>query len=133
MLRVGIAFKALWKDIKGANLPASAVFFQKFHHIKDMFLEDRQVCSMVLITVCYIVLYGIGTLTGMFCGYSFSEALFESTSAAANVGFSCGITDVSMPTILKVVYIVQMWVGRLEFMSVFVLIGLVVATIKGRR
>jgi hypothetical protein len=30
-------------------------------------------------------------------------------------------------------YIFQMWAGRLEFMSVFTLLGFVVAAIKGRR
>ncbi|MDP2911222.1 MAG: potassium transporter TrkG, partial [Candidatus Omnitrophota bacterium] len=60
------------------------------------------------------------------------NSLFESTSAAANVGLSCGITDTSMPAVLKLTYIFQMWAGRLEFMSIFVLIGFFLAEIKGR-
>jgi trk system potassium uptake protein TrkH len=68
----------------------------------------------------------------MFYGYPFLESLFESTSAAANVGLSCGITAVSMPAALKITYIFQMWAGRLEFMSVFTLIGFFVALIKGK-
>jgi trk system potassium uptake protein TrkH len=59
-------------------------------------------------------------------------SLFESTSAAANVGLSCGITDVNMPAALKLTYIFEMWAGRLEFMSVFTLIGFLVAAIKGK-
>jgi trk system potassium uptake protein TrkH len=68
----------------------------------------------------------------MFYGYSFLDSLFESTSAAANVGLSCGITTPSMPEGLKLTYIVQMWAGRLEFMSVFTLIGFFIAAIKGK-
>ena len=71
-------------------------------------------------------------LIGMFYGYPFLESLFESTSAAANVGLSCGITAPSMPAALKMTYIFQMWAGRLEFMSVFTLIGFFVAAIKGK-
>jgi Trk-type K+ transport system membrane component len=37
-----------------------------------------------------------------------------------------------MPAALKVTYIIQMWAGRLEFMSVFTLIGFFVAVVRGR-
>jgi len=49
------------------------------------------------------------------------------------VGLSCGITAVSMPVGLKLTYILQMWAGRLEFMSIFTLLGFLFAVIKGRR
>ncbi|MCU0651387.1 MAG: TrkH family potassium uptake protein [Candidatus Omnitrophica bacterium] len=132
MLRLGITLKALIEDIKRIILPEKAIVLQKFHHIKTIFLEDKQARSALLITLCYLVLYGFGALVGMFFGYPFVESLFESTSAAANVGLSCGITAVAMPAALKLTYIFQMWAGRLEFMSVFVLAGFVVAAIKGK-
>jgi len=132
MLRLGIIAEALKQDVKRIILPERAVVEQKLHHLKEIFLEDKQVRAALLITVSYLVLYGIGTLIGMFYGYSFLESLFESTSAAANVGLSCGITAPGMAAGLKLTYIVQMWAGRLEFMSVFTLVGFFVAVIKGK-
>jgi len=132
MIRIGIVFKALLEDIKKILLPERAVIVQKFHHIKEIFLEDRLVRPALMITLAYIVLYAAGALAGMFCGYPFFPALFEATSAAANVGLSCGITDAEMPSALKVVYMFQMWVGRLEFMSVLTLAGFLYAIFKGR-
>jgi len=132
MLRVGIIYKALRQDVKRAMLPPSAIVVQKFHHIKTMFLEDTQVRAVLIVTLGYFFLYGLGTLVGVGLGYPFLNALFESTSAAGNVGLSCGITDASMPAILKVTYIIEMWAGRLELMSVFALIGFFVAYVKGR-
>lgn len=132
MLRLGIIFKALRQDIKFLVSAGHAIVVQKIHHVKDIFLEDKQARSVLLITASYVVLYILGALIGMCCGYSALEALFESTSAAANVGFSCGITDTGMPAILKITYIVQMWAGRLEFMSLFALFGFFVALIKGK-
>lgn len=133
MLRIGIIYKALREDMKRLLLPRSAILSQKFHHIKDAFLSDRQVRPVVLITISYLCLYLFGTIIGMACGYPLLDSLFESTSAAGNVGLSCGITDVNMPVALKIVYIIQMWMGRLEFMSVFALIGFFVAAIKGKK
>jgi len=132
MLRLGIIAKALKQDLRRIILPERAIVEQRLHHLKEIFLEDKQVRAALLITVSYLALYGIGALVGMLYGYPFLESLFESTSAAANVGLSCGITTPSMPAGLKLTYIVQMWSGRLEFMSVFTLIGFFIAAIKGR-
>ena len=132
MLRIGIIFKALKEDLKRIILPERAIVVQKFHHIKEVFVEDKQARAALLITLAYLVLYGIGAIAGMWCGYPFLDSLFESTSAAANVGLSCGITEVNMPAVLKLTYIFQMWAGRLEFMSVFALIGFFIAAIKGK-
>jgi trk system potassium uptake protein len=132
MLRVGIIFKALREDLKRIILPERAMVIQRFHHIKGLFLEDKVARSALLITLLYIGLYGMGAIVGVLFGYPFLDALFESTSAAANVGLSCGITNTNMPAILKLTYIIQMWAGRLEFMSIFTLIGFMWAAIKGK-
>ncbi len=133
MLRLGIIFKGLAEDLKKIILPEKAVIAQKFHHIKEIFLDDKQARSALFISLCYILLYFGGALAGMYYGHPFLRALFESTSAAANVGLSCGITSPGMPNALKVVYIIQMWAGRLEFMAVFTLLGFFVAIFKGKK
>ena len=132
MLRVGIIFKALLEDVKRIILPERTIVMQKFHHIKEIFLDDKQARAALLITLSYLGLYGLGAIAGMFFGYPFLNSLFESTSAAANVGLSCGITSVTMPVALKITYIIQMWAGRLEFMSVFALLGFLVAIVRGK-
>ena len=131
-LRIGLIFKGILQDIKRIMLPESTIVAEKFHHIKDIILEDRHIRSAALITLLYLMLYGLGALVGMCFGYPFLESLFESTSAAANVGLSCGITAVTMPALLKITYIFQMWAGRLEFVSVFTLVGFLIAVAKGK-
>jgi len=132
MLRIGLIYKAMQEDIKRIILPPRAIVVKKYHHIKVLFLEDKQVRPALLITLAYLLLYGLGAIVGMLFGYPFLDSLFESTSAAANVGLSCGITSAAMPSALKVTYILQMWAGRLEFMSVLTLVGFVAAAVKGR-
>ncbi len=132
IIRIGIIFKALVQDIKKIILPERAIVVQKFHHLKEMFLENKQVRPALIITMAYLAFYGAGAIIGMFCGYPFLNSLFESTSAAANIGLSSGITDAGMPSVLKVTYIIQMWAGRLEFMSVLTLLGFVYAAFKGK-
>lgn len=132
-LRIGIFFKALIQDIKRIMSPGSAIVIQKVHHIKDILLGDRLVRSAFIILLCYVITYFIGTMVGLYYGYPLDKASFESVSAAANVGLSTGITNPSMPAGLKITYIVQMWVGRLEFMSIFILFGLAIARFTGAK
>jgi len=132
VLRIGIFFKALFQDIKRILSPGTAVIVEKFHHIKDIVLEEKFVRSALLIILAYILTYTAGTVVGMFYGFPLDQAAFESVSAAANVGLSCGITSPAMPTPLKITYIIQMWLGRLEFLSIFALIGFILACFRGK-
>lgn len=126
-LRIGIIFNAFKKDIHQMVLPESAISVKKYHHIKDVVLEDKVVRSAFLIVFAYIVTFTLGALVGMLCGYPFAEAAFESASVTGNVGLSIGVTSAAMPAILKLTYILIMWLARLEFMSILAL-GVYVAT-----
>ena len=75
---------------------------------------------------CMLVTYITGGLVGAAYGYGAGEAMFESISAAANVGLSTGITSPTMPVGLKLFYMFQMWAGRLEFIAVLTLVAYVI-------
>ncbi len=132
VLRLGIFFKALGQDIKKVMLPGRAIIVSKFHHLRLIILREEHVRSALMLIILFILLYLFGTAAGVLYGYPLYQAAFESVSAAANVGLSCGITDTTMPTGLKIIYILQMWVGRLEFISIFGLLGFLYAKLKGR-
>ena len=121
ILRLGIFFKGVKKEVRKLTSPEYSIIVERFHHIRDITIEENSVKMAAIIIILYTVLYISGAMFGLFYGYPFLPSLFESVSAAANVGLSMGITSPSMPDGLKVVYIIQMWMGRLEFISVFVL------------
>jgi trk system potassium uptake protein TrkH len=125
-LRIGIVCKSLLQEIKRYISPESSVITQKFHHIRDCVLDNALVKNAMMIILLYMTIYFMGTIFGMYYGYSAIEAFFESVSAGSNTGLSCGITSPAMPNLLKVVYIIEMWVGRLEFVSVLTLFGVLI-------
>ena len=67
---------------------------------------------------------------GTYYGYPVLSSAFEAASVTGNVGLSIGVTTPSMPSALKIYYIIAMYLGRLEFISVFVLIGATFGGIK---
>lgn len=129
-LRVGIVLKGMVCDIRKLLRSERRVSVFKFHHIKEHILDDGIIKSSSLIIICYIVLFAIGTGVGVYYGYPLADAAFESASVAGNVGLTIGVTSPSMPSVLKIYYIIGMYLGRLEFMSAFALIGFVLGGIK---
>ena len=129
-LRVGVVFKSIIAEIiKLLNSDRKIKVF-KFHHIKEIVLEDGIVKSAFLIITCYIILFFIGTALGTYYGYPVLSSAFEAASITGNVGLSIGVNGPSMPTVMKIYYIIAMYLGRLEFISVFVLIGATLGGIK---
>jgi trk system potassium uptake protein TrkH len=131
-MRVGIIFKSFTSEIRRLMAPDSAVLVNKIHHIKDRYIDDHQIRAAMMIAISFILIYMGGALLGAFYDYPLTEALFESVSAGSNSGLSCGITAPSMPTALKLFYIVIMWLGRLEFVAAFAMIGFFVRVARGR-
>jgi len=125
LMRLGLVFRTFITEIKRWMLPPKAVFKEKFHHLQDLILSDKRVKQAFIIFTFFIFTYAAGAIAAMALGYPAMSSLFESVSATANVGLSSGITNPSMPLILKLVYIFQMWIGRLEFISIFVSLGFI--------
>jgi len=131
-MRMGIMFKSLVADVRTIVTPESAVVRERYHHIRDNWLDDGVVKTAMTITIAYLVMYFVSGFIGSLHGYSFVEALFEGVSAGSNTGLSCGVTTPTMPWDMKVFYIAFMWMGRLEFMSVFALLGYGISIVRGR-
>lgn len=129
-LRIGILVKALMAEIRKILRSERRINIEKYHHIKDNVLDDATIKASAIITLCYVVLFTVGTAIGCFYGYPLIQSAFESASTAGNVGLSIGITNAAMPTGLKIYYIIAMYLGRLEFLSVFALIGFMIGGIK---
>lgn len=118
---MGMIFQAFRRDVQRLGMPDSIVSVTKIHHIRDTILEDSAIRSAMLIVILYIITFSVAALTGMLCGFGLAESAFEAASVTGNVGLSIGVTSPSMPAMLKLTYIVSMWMARLEFMSILAL------------
>jgi trk system potassium uptake protein TrkH len=131
-LRVNLSARTIVRDAGRMLVPGSAVVVHKYHHGRDVPVTDKLIRSVFVVTFFYVLAYLGGAVVVAMYGNEMTQALFESTSACANVGLTVGITSPFMPALVKVVFIVQMWAGRLEFISVVLLFGMIYAAIRGR-
>jgi trk system potassium uptake protein len=132
--RLGLAAKGLAQDIRRVLLPDAALVVSTYHSGRRRILRTPELQSATVLVLLYFLTYLGGAVVALLYGeWDITETLFESVSAAANVGLSIGIVGPDMPLGLQVTYIAQMWLGRLEFMAVFALLGYALALARGRR
>ena len=124
--------KMLKDQVRRVLLPDRAVVSQVYHQGGSPPADPAAGQAVLLVTLLYVALYRSGAVVGLAYGYPLQHALFESVSASANGGLSVGVTAPSLPVVLEVTYLLQMWLGRLEFVAVFALFGFVAAAVRGR-
>lgn len=129
-LRVGIVVKAFFADMRKLLTSERRVKIEKYHHIKDMVLDDAVVRTSSTIIFLYLLMFTGATMLGAYFGYPVVDSMFEAASISGNVGLSIGITATTMPSAMKIYYIFAMYLGRLEFLSVFALIGVMAQGVK---
>lgn len=132
-IRLGVTFKGIVEDIRRILLPESALVVTRYHSGRTHILRTPELGAATTIVLVYFLTYLAGAAVALAYGeWEITEALFESVSAAANVGLSVGLVSPDMPALLELTYIVQMWAGRLEFIAVFALVGYAIALVRGR-
>lgn len=131
--RLGIIFKWFAVSVKRLLLPASAIEHSTYHQFQDRTLSAEVATQAMIIFILFSFTAVAGGMVGIVFGYEAIPAMFESVACVSSNGMGVGITSPTMPVALKIIYIIQMWAGRLEFVALLALIaGLVVSIVHGR-
>lgn len=120
--RLILSIKSIFWRIRQVNLPDIA-YFSKKHN--GEIVDNARIRFVYFLIFIYIIFILIGVLVFTFHNYSLQESVFEVVSAQSNVGITTGITDNTMPSPLKVMLIINMWVGRLEIIPILSLLGII--------
>ncbi|MFD1633671.1 potassium transporter TrkG [Haloplanus ruber] len=107
-------------------LPKSAVVTARIGgRTLDREAMEREFSEAAIVTLLWIAALVVGSVVlanvaGPDFGYA--DALFEVASAQGNVGLSSGITGPTMPPVAEAMFVVNMWIGRLEIIPVLVFV-----------
>jgi len=117
-----LSLKSIFWKIRQINLPNIAYFSKKYN---GELIDNARLRSVYFLIFIFIIFILIGVLMFTFYGYSLQESVFEVISAQSNVGITTGLTNSYMPSALKVMLIINMWVGRLEIIPLLSIIGII--------
>ncbi len=125
--RAAILLKALvWESARLFAPPAMVLR----RRIGREILDDRELIAVYNFIAVYLVSFVAISLfihmTLLAYGYhqfSFIDTMFETASAMSCVGLSVGITSATSPLPVKIALMVAMYLGRLEFATLYLLLG----------
>lgn len=131
--RIGIIAKSLVSTIKEALAPDSARVVVAYNHVGRRILSPEIVKEAMTVFILYVATYAVGTLVGIAHGFDAPQAIFESVSMASNGGISSSLAAPGMPATLEIFYILQMWAGRLEFVTLIALVVEIIVSLNPKR
>ena len=125
-IRIGLMVKGIWWEVKSLLLPRSARISRKIHHVKDVKIDDSFLKLTGLFVFTYLVVYILSVIIILFYYQNVEQVMFEVASAVGNVGLGSGLMTATSPTITKIVFIIDMWVGRLEIWPILLFLSLII-------
>ena len=120
-LRVYILFRALMTEARQMVMPKGAIAETEiWQGDQRRFVSASQVRQVALFIFLYLAIFltGVAVMAGY--GYPLQDSLFEYASTLGTVGLSIGITAADAPVGVLWTQIVGMFLGRLEFFTVFI-------------
>jgi len=125
-LRIGILVKGMWWEIKSLLLPKNAVVSHKIHHVHDVKIDQNLLRLTGLFVFSYIIIYIISVIIVLFYYPNVSQVMFEVASGLSNVGLGSGLLTSASPVIVKLVFIIDMWIGRLEIWPILLFMAIAI-------
>lgn len=131
-LRFGILIKGMVWQVKSFILPGKAVLPKKIHHLSELKVTDDVLRLTGAFVFTYFVVYIASVILILLYYNDISQVIFEVASALSNVGLSSGLITSSSPALVKIVFIVLFWMGRLEIWPVLLLAFITIKNISRR-
>jgi len=122
-VRVALIGKSIWWHIKKTLLPSTVVFPRSYHHIVKKTVTDSRMTDIYVFVSVYLLMLLISTIVIMSYGYDLTLSFFESSSALTSAGMSFGVTSLTAAAGVKIMLIINMWLGRIEIIPVLLFIA----------
>ncbi|WP_321508367.1 potassium transporter TrkG [uncultured Methanoregula sp.] len=88
-------------------------------------ISDLAISNHLLVIVIYVLTIFIATLVSLhlyITSFRLDEVVFEMVSALSNAGLTTGFISAASPISLKWIFIVLMWLGRLEIVPIIIIL-----------
>lgn len=133
LARIGFIFKSIVARIKESLSPESARIVVSYNHLGRQLLSKTEAEEAMTIFMLYALTYIIGSFAGIASGYDALTSIFQAVSMGSNGGLAASIITPGMPLPLELVYILEMWAGRLEFITLLALMVKIVVSIAPKK
>lgn len=118
LLRTIISLKTIKNQLRAIIYPQGV---KKQMVVSNRLITEKEIQNASSFIVLSFLLIAIVWFLLILYGYNPLNSLFDTISAQSNTGLSTGVISNTLPGFIKLVLIIQMWMGRLEIIPVLVL------------
>ncbi len=115
-----ILFKSIWWEVEEMMLPKNAIKPKRINHDKkSREISSKAIKTILIFILSYILIFLIGTMVILFYCNDCMLAITVSALSIGNTGISVPYISASMPFLVKLVIIIEVWVGRISVWPLF--------------
>ncbi len=109
-------------------LPSNAHVRMKYDHFGPQTLTSKDATLAMTVFILYLITAAIGSMFFIAHGNDALSSVLEAISCVSNCGISTGVVHPNMAFDLKVVSLLLMWLGRVEFIALIAaIVGIVLS------
>ena len=111
---IGIMIKSLWWTIQQMFLPKNAVIKRKVFHDKvNREISKREIQTIHVYIFLYLLMFIISVTIVLFFCNDFQTTYSVVAASIGNTGLAPSYIGPDIPTIVKIVFIIDFWAGRI--------------------
>ena len=114
-------------------LPDSVQVSVRYHHFGTKRATSGDAMLAMVVTTLFVIAAAMGAAVFIAHGYGALDAICESISYVTNTGVGVGVEPVNMGADLKLIAMLMMWAGRLEFIALIAAFFSLVTSLRPMR
>lgn len=109
-------------------VPSNAHVRIKYEHFGSQMLNSQDAIIAMMVSILYLATAALGSMAFIAFGNDALSSVFEAVSYVSNCGMTAEITQAGLPLPLKVVALLLMWAGRVEFVALIAaVVGIIIS------
>jgi trk system potassium uptake protein TrkH len=120
LYNIVILFKSIIWEVEEMMLPKNTIKPKKINHDKKVReISNKAIKTILIFVVSYILIFILSTFVILFYCNDFSLAATVAALSIGNTGISVDYISASMPFMVKLILIIDFWVGRISVWPLF--------------
>lgn len=130
---VVILLKSIWWEVEEMLLPKNAIIVKKvYHDNKYRDISNSVIKSTLIYVVSYIFIFIISALIILIFCNDFQASYTLAAASLGNTGIDPGYLSIHSPIIVKLVMIIDFWVGRIGIWPLLLMIVYFINMAQGK-
>lgn len=133
LYNIVILFKSIIWEVEELMLPKNIIKPKRINHDKKVReISNKSIKTILIFVVSYILIFLLSAFVILFYCNDLGLAATVAALSIGNTGISVGYVSASMPLLVKIVLIIDFWVGRISVWPLFLGVLYIINRAEGK-